>query len=189
MKLVTDEPVGPDLSCAVVIVMFEMVGGDSVTVSQCQCHLSSLTSQLKSVEEEILSLKAVSFRNIFICSQSSDTLGESSSSNININMVRPVLYWICLLFFVGAKFTLSSNNSELNFTPAQRTEVKLGIIVPLEQRNTENSVQEVVDRFNAKSVVFVIQPIFVFTTNTDSLLRYSTQPSSIAHHLSERENI
>ena len=99
------------------------------------------------------------------------------------------MYWICLLFFVGAKFTLSSNNSELNFAPVQRTEVKLGVIVPLEERNTENIVQEVVDRFNAKSVVFVIQPIFVFTTNTDSLLRYSTQPSSIAHHLSERENI
>ena len=86
-------------------------------------------------------------------------------------MELPVLYWICLLFFAGAKFTLSSNNSELNFTPAQRTEVKLGVIVPLEERNTENIVQEVVDRFNAKSVVFVIQPIFVFTTNTDALLR------------------
>ena len=33
MKLVTDEPVGQGLSCAVVIVMFEIVGGDSVTVS------------------------------------------------------------------------------------------------------------------------------------------------------------
>ena len=81
------------------------------------------------------------------------------------------MYWICLLFFVGPNFTLSSNNSELNFTPAQRTQVKLGVIVPLEERNTEKMVQEVVDRFNAKSVVFVIEPIFVFTTNTDSLLR------------------
>ena len=133
-----------------------------------QCHRSSLSSQQNSVEEEI----AVSLRNIFICSQSWDTLGESSDSNININMVLPVLYWICVLFFVGGKFTLSSNNSELNFTPVQRTEVKLGVIVPLEERNTENIVQEVVDRFNAKSVVFVIEPIFVFTTNTDSLLRY-----------------
>ena len=132
------------------------------------CHC---VSQLESLQEEISSLIAVGLRNIFICSQSWDTLGESSNSNININMELPVLYWICLLFFVGPKFTLSSNNSELNFTPTQRTEVKLGVIVPLEERNTEKMVQEVVDRFNAKSVVFVIEPIFVFTTNTDSLLR------------------
>ena len=39
MKLVTDEPVGQDLSCAVVIVMFEIDGGDSVTVS----HLSPVS--------------------------------------------------------------------------------------------------------------------------------------------------
>ena len=168
MKLVTDEPVGQDLSCSVVIVMFEIVGGDSVTVSSL---LSLQSAKICRGGNIISDLKAVSFRNIFICSQSWDTLGESSDSNININMVLPVLYWICLLFFVGAKFTLSSNNSELNFTPLQRTEVKLGVIVPLEERNTENIVQEVVDRFNAKSVVFVIEPIFVFTTNTDSLLR------------------
>ena len=136
------------------------------------CHRFSLSSHRNYVEQEISALNAVSLRNIFICSQSWDTLGESSDSNININMVLPVLYWICWLFFVGAKFTLSSNNSELNFTPVQRTEVKLGVIVPLEERNTENIVQEVVDRFNAKSVVFVIEPIFVFTTSTDSLLRY-----------------
>ena len=76
------------------------------------------------------------------------------------------------MFFVGPKFTLSSNTTDLNFSPAQRTSVKLGVVVPLEERNTEDIIQEVVDIFNAKSRVFVIEPIFVFTSNTDSLLRY-----------------
>ena len=53
MKLVIDEPVGQDLTCSVVmIVMFKIEAGDSVTLSHC--HRSSLSSQLKSVEEEIL---------------------------------------------------------------------------------------------------------------------------------------
>ena len=81
------------------------------------------------------------------------------------------LYWGMLLFLVGPKFTLSSNNTEFDFSPAQRTSVKLGVIVPLEERHTENIIQEVVDMFNAKSRVFVVEPIFVSTSQTDSLLR------------------
>ena len=82
-------------------------------------------------------------------------------------------YWGLLLFFVRSNFTLSSNKTELKFSPVQRTPVKLGVIVPLEERNTENIIQQAVDMFNAKSRVFVIEPIFALTSNVDSLLRYS----------------
>ena len=44
----------------------EIVGGDTVSLSS----LSSHSSQLKSLQEEISSLIAVSLRNIFICSES-----------------------------------------------------------------------------------------------------------------------
>ena len=81
-------------------------------------------------------------------------------------------YWGLLVFFVPPNFPLSSNKTEMKFSPVQRTPVKLAVVVPLEQRNTENLVQQAIDMFNAKSRVFVIEPIFALTSNQDSLLRY-----------------
>ena len=55
--------------------------------------------------------------------------------------------------------------------PLLRTRVKVGIIVHVERRHVESRVQRVVELFNAGSAFLMIEPIFVFTSDTDTLLR------------------
>ena len=55
--------------------------------------------------------------------------------------------------------------------PLLRTRVKVGIIVHVERRHVESRVQRAVEVFNAGSAFLMIEPIFVFTSDTDTLLR------------------
>ena len=55
--------------------------------------------------------------------------------------------------------------------PLLRTRVKVGIIVHVERRHVESRVQRAVELFNAGSAFLMIEPIFVFTSDTDTLLR------------------
>lgn len=52
-----------------------------------------------------------------------------------------------------------------------RTKVKVGVIVPVERRHLETRVQMALDIFNSNSVFLNIEPVFVFTSERDALLR------------------
>ena len=65
--------------------------------------------------------------------------------------------------------------------PLLRTRVKVGIIVHVERRHVESRVQRAVELFNAGSAFLMIEPIFVFTSDTDTLLRSGyTYTASVA---------
>ena len=73
-----------------------------------------------------------------------------------------------ILFIMFALFVVASGNG-----PLYKTKVKVGVIVPVERRHIETRVQMALDIFNSNSVFLNIDPVFVFTSERDALLRLS----------------
>ena len=76
-----------------------------------------------------------------------------------------------MLSFVIVSAILAQNFIFCEDRTLHRTSVKVGIIVPLERRHVETQVQLVIDVFNSESVFLHIEPIFIYTSERDTLLR------------------
>ena len=66
---------------------------------------------------------------------------------------------------------LSGEFRSLQLSPPPKTRVKVGVVVPVEEREKEDLVYQAIEMYNSKSQWMMVEPVLVFTSNEDSLLR------------------
>ena len=59
----------------------------------------------------------------------------------------------------------------LHLSPPPRVRVKVGVVVPVEAREKEDLINQAVELYNSRSHWMMVEPVTVFTSNQDSLLR------------------
>jgi len=52
----------------------------------------------------------------------------------------------------------------LHLAPPPRTRVKIGVLVPVEEREKEDLINQAVEMYNAKSHWMMVEPVTVFTS-------------------------
>ena len=79
--------------------------------------------------------------------------------------------WAALIITSVASNLAGGEYRALHLAPPPRTRGKVGVVVPVEEREKEDLINQAVEMYNSKSHWMMVEPVMVFTSNEDSLLR------------------